>query len=347
MFYSHHNVIKWLSGVPAAISSITAFALITMLMGFIPQSENNSTGFLALIGLTHLKSSWPILLIQIHLLSSLGLVVLKRMYPFKGKNIGFLLNHLGLWITLVAALFGSGDLKRLTINLLEDGKPNNIAISQNTGAYKLPFELKLLNFHIDEYVPRIVLVNANTGKFLLEKGEAAIPIELGKTYKLKKWSVTIDKYLEDAILTDTTLSEKLTNGSFPAVFVTAKNTLDGRELKGWLGTGSFAYDPRFINLENDVILALTMPEVKKYRSDVVVTRDNEIVDTVSIEVNKPYNIAGWKVYQISYDENKGKWSTLSVLEVVSDPWLKIVFLGIFMMFGGSVYLFWIGRKKIN
>lgn len=347
LFYNQHPVVKWLSGVPAAISSIVTFGVITLLMGFIPQTNTNTSSFVDLIGLSHLKNGWPILFTQLFLLSSLGMVCLKRIAPLKGKNIGFLLNHLGLWLTLVAALMGSGDLKRLTINLLEEGKANNIAISSNNEAYKLPFELKLLDFHIDEYVPRLVLVNPHTGSFIQKEGKAAILIEKGKTYTLNNWQVTIDNYLQDAITQDTIPIAVEIPGSYPAAYVKIKNIKTGAETQGWLGTGSFAYNPVFLTLEENVILALTMPEPRKYRSKVVVTENNAVKDTVSIEVNKPYTINGWKVYQISYDENKGKWSTLSVLEVVSDPWIKVVYAGIFMMLGGAVFLFWTGRKRLN
>jgi hypothetical protein len=275
------------------------------------------------------------------------MVCLKRLIPFNLKNIGFIFNHFGLWLTLVAALMGAGDLKRLTMNLLEEGKSNNIAMSRTGEAYKLPFELKLLDFHIDEYVPRLMLVDPHTGKFIQEKGDKAIMIEQGRTYELKNWSISIDKFIEDALPEDTFFIEKKVPGSFPAAYVSIKNNQTGTTMWGWLGTGNYAYNPSFIYLQSDLILAVTLPGAKKYSSEVVISQNNVVKDTVTIEVNKPYNINGWKVYQISYDENKGKWSTLSVLEVVSDPWIKIVYLGIFLMLGGSVFLFWNGRKRLN
>lgn len=35
-----------------------------------------------------------------------------------------------------------------------------------------------------------------------------------------------------------------------------------------------------------------------------------------VEVNKPLSMGGWKIYQLSYDETKGKWSRLSIFELV-------------------------------
>ena len=54
---------------------------------------------------------------------------------------------------------------------------------------------------------------------------------------------------------------------------------------------------------------------------------------------------GWKMYQLSYDERFGKYSTTSTIEFVKDPWLPVVYLGVFMMIGGAIYLFFIGNIK--
>ena len=40
----------------------------------------------------------------------------------------------------------------------------------------------------------------------------------------------------------------------------------------------------------------------------------------------------------------GKWSNLSVLELVKDPWLPLIYIGIFMMIAGAFYMFWMGNK---
>lgn len=42
---------------------------------------------------------------------------------------------------------------------------------------------------------------------------------------------------------------------------------------------------------------------------------------------------------MSYDETKGKWSRMSVFELVRDPWLPIVYTGILMMIAGAIGLF--------
>ncbi|MBO4549610.1 MAG: cytochrome c biogenesis protein ResB [Bacteroidaceae bacterium] len=76
-----------------------------------------------------------------------------------------------------------------------------------------------------------------------------------------------------------------------------------------------------------------------FMSDVTVRTKSGIEQRDTIRVNKPLSIGGWKIYQYSYDEAKGSMSDISVFELVRDPWLPYVYLGIFMMLAGAVWLF--------
>ena len=64
----------------------------------------------------------------------------------------------------------------------------------------------------------------------------------------------------------------------------------------------------------------------------------------TIDVNKPIVVDGWKIYQYGYDTSMGAESKISILELVSDPWLPLVYAGIFMMLGGAVCMFVFGRR---
>jgi len=64
-------------------------------------------------------------------------------------------------------------------------------------------------------------------------------------------------------------------------------------------------------------------------------------------VNKPIEAFGYKIYQVGYDEKMGKWSRMSAIQLIRDPWLPAVYTGIFMILAGSVYLALTGRSKTN
>mgnify|MGYP000893117158 FL=1 len=44
----------------------------------------------------------------------------------------------------------------------------------------------------------------------------------------------------------------------------------------------------------------------------------------------------------------GKWSNVSVFELVSDPWLNVVYVGIYLLLIGAVGMFFTaGKRKEN
>ena len=95
-------------------------------------------------------------------------------------------------------------------------------------------------------------------------------------------------------------------------------------------------------IDQHQFLVMTNPEPEKYSSDIVI-EDGEQEIPITLEVNKPFKYMGWKLYQLSYDERMGKWSMVSVIEAVRDPWLPVVYTGIFLLLAGALYLFWIGQ----
>lgn len=78
---------------------------------------------------------------------------------------------------------------------------------------------------------------------------------------------------------------------------------------------------------------------KRFASEVeIMTQDGKHIET-TIEVNKPYTVNGWKIYQYGYDQAMGPMSQYSVFELVSDPWLPAVYVGIGFLFIGAVGMF--------
>ena len=84
---------------------------------------------------------------------------------------------------------------------------------------------------------------------------------------------------------------------------------------------------------------------KRFASEIqILTKTKKNIETV-VDVNKPYEVDGWKIYQYGYDTQMGAQSQISILELVSDPWLPLVYTGIYMMLAGAVCMFVLGRGK--
>ena len=84
---------------------------------------------------------------------------------------------------------------------------------------------------------------------------------------------------------------------------------------------------------------------RRFASDIqILTQSGKNIQT-TVEVNKPVEVDGWKIYQYGYDTQMGAMSQTSILELVSDPWLPLVYTGIYMMLAGAVCMFLFGGKK--
>ena len=84
---------------------------------------------------------------------------------------------------------------------------------------------------------------------------------------------------------------------------------------------------------------------RRFASDIqILTKTGKNIQT-TVEVNKPVEVDGWKIYQYGYDTQMGAMSQTCILELVSDPWLPLVYTGIYMMLAGAVCMFLFGGKK--
>lgn len=346
IFYRDFALVRWLSTIPAATSAICLITVMTIFLGVFHQDGPQAEGFPAAIGLTHVKNSWAFLLAQLYVLTSLGLVVMRRSVPLKRKNFGFILNHAGLWIVIAAASLGTGDLRRLRMDLYQ-GQTIWYGYDNNSRVYELPFALELNNFDIEEYPPQLAIVDSHTGS-LSDPAQRPLPyIEQGKTTRLMDWTITVEEFLPMAMASGSEgeneydFSEE--TGAPPYARITAINESTGETAQGWISCGSFMVNSEYLWLDGKNLLVMTLPEPKKYQSYVTAFTMREEPRELVIEVNDPPKVAGWRIYQLSYNQNMGKWSDLSVVEAVRDPWLPVVYLGFFMLFAGAVYIFWIGK----
>ena len=102
--------------------------------------------------------------------------------------------------------------------------------------------------------------------------------------------------------------------------------------------------PLTIELKKFIMETYDDGSPRRYASEIVIrTKKGETLDK-TVDVNKPAEVDGWKIYQYGYDTEMGAASTTSILELVSDPWLPLVYGGIYMMLAGALCLF-LGIRK--
>lgn len=342
--------VRWAMSYKAAVPSLIAVVLLTLLMGMIrqvPSSVQSDDVFI----LNRMLSFWPFILVYLWMTTIVGLVSIRSLFNFRIRRIPFLLNHLGLFIALVSATLGSADMKRLTMNT-RIGQAEWRATDADGNVYELPLAVELKDFSIDEYPPKLMLIDNATGKALPYDAPEHMLLEEGvKSGMLSGWNIEISDRIEMAASVSGNDTVKYVEwpsaGATYAVNVRAVSPDGKQSVSGWVSCGSFLFPYQALRLDNDCSLVMPDREPRRYSSDVMIYTESGKTLEETIEVNRPAEIEGWKIYQLSYDESKGRWSDISVFELVLDPWLPAVYVGIIMMILGAVCMFVTAQKNNN
>ena len=342
---------SWLSHYSAAVSALLWVVGMTVVMGLIRQAPsghapNASTD---LLGFSQMIASWPFVLLYFWMVTALGLTILRASFPFKWRRLSFLLNHIGLFVALIAATLGNADMQRLKMTT-RMGNAEWRATDDKGQLIELPLAIELKDFTIDEYPPKLMLIDNETGRTLPEKSPVHVLLEEGVTKgTLQDWQLTIEQSIPMAASVATEDTVKFTKfysmGATYAVYLKAVNQKNQTTKEGWVSCGSFLFPYKAIRLDSLTSLVMPEREPQRFASEVKIYTQEGTITEGTIEVNRPMEIEGWKIYQLSYDETKGRWSDISVFELVRDPWLPVVYTGIIMMMAGAICLFVSAQKR--
>lgn len=350
-----NSYIDWFSKFEAAFTSCGMFLIILIIMGTTRQEtltetiKNGSQCYQWDLGLHRMTTSWIFVLQFFYFMSILGMVSIKKLIHFKWKNLFFLLNHLGLFIALFSGVFGSSDIQRVRIQtkMLE---PEWKGTNNKNETVKLPIKIELKQFKITQYPPKLFIISNNTWEIQsLNKQESILIDKLPKKFKFLEWKIEATKFLPMAKLKSTNHKENINFISFDsigatsAIYIKAHNKTISKE--GWISCGNYLSPPKILTLNQDYSIIMPELEPKQFSSLVNLYQKNKKTIKTTIKVNKPVSVAGWKIYQLSYDKSMGRWSNMSIFEVVKDPWLPCVYVGISMMLMGAVGLFLTANKK--
>ncbi|MFK5854598.1 MAG: cytochrome c biogenesis protein ResB [Bacteroidota bacterium] len=343
-FGKQYAVKQWLESIPAAICSISLLLFVSLLMGLTLQYDNGAPELIRKLGLSHVLTSWPYLFANLFILLSLGMATIKNLKTFELRKLGYIVSHLGLWIVIFGANFGSSQLLRLQMEVTE-GSISNIAIDKSTNTqYEMPFAIKLNDFILEEYNSKLAIVSNETGKLIQGNGKNIILIDTAVNQSLLGWQIFIEEYNYSSVKAGDRYYFVNERGAAPSALVSVIDKA-GDTISGWISCGSFNRPYESLKLNDEFSLIMLFPEPKEFTSEIEILQKNGNHQELSLQVNKPTTVDGWKIYQLSYDSELGRWSDVSVFELIHDPWLPVVYIGIFLMLAGAVYMFWMGSKN--
>lgn len=362
------HAIRFLSTPYAAVPALAFAAVLTVVMGLTPQVAATRRPADP-IGLTRMLSWWPFILIYIYVSVIVALVAIGQLCYFTWRRLPSLLCHMGLFVVLAGGTLGSADMQRVKV-YCEQGQPEWRALDERQDVVELPLAIQLEQFTIDEYPPKLMMINSEGLPIPKDKPATLLIDSTFTTGDLNGWTVSIVKRLDNAApavlasmagnmpremmgqLKMDSLGMAINKGGFvpfegrgAQCALLVKATKDGKEKTGWVTCGSYLFPYQGLALPDGTTIAMPTREPERYASLVdIYTKSGKNIQT-TIEVNKPFTIEGWKVYQLSYNEQMGKWSTLSIFECVSDPWLPVVYVGIFLLLAGAILMIFVGVRR--
>lgn len=340
---------QWFSGIPFSVTLIGALLILGIIMGLTPQLakvDAAESDVYTILGFRQVTSSWSFVLVYFVTLLSLGSLIVRRLCAFRWKDYAFYLNHIGLWLLLFAAGLGTADIKRYVMHVREREVEWRV-YSENDDVLELPIAIQLNDFDMEEYPPKLTVINRESGIPQPEQKPDYFQIdEKRPDGKLLGWDIKLEEYIHQAVRnSDSTYHAVPMPGSTPAAKISAKNRQTGQTHEGWVCGGNMAQLYMTLPLDSQHCIVMTKAEPKRFMSDInVFLEDGDDMHAI-LEVNKPLRIGNWTVYQYSYDNEAGRMSTYSSMELVYDPWLYPVYVGIALLALGSICLLWSGNKK--
>jgi len=333
------KLFNWLYSGKLAIASIIWLLILVILMGIINQDEMNNN-LISRLGLNNIINSKAFYIVQLFLLVNLFTVILSKLNSFSLRNTSFIINHLGLFILIISLSFGAADIQKYSIKL---DKKNYIWHVENaTSKTELPFALKLKDFDIEMFPAKIAIVE-NKSDEIIKGNKRIISANKDSIIQFNNYEISLLEYLPNAVFVGEKYHFVNDQGAAPAAKLIIKNNETIKTC--WISCGSFMYPSKFFAIDSKYTLAMLEPEPKSFQSKIEVTYKNSERENIILKVNQPINILGWDIYQTDYNKEMGKWSEYSIIEIVKDPWLNFVYIGIFMMIFGAIALIFLGKKK--
>ncbi len=335
---------RWISGTSMSVTLILSMLVMSIIMGLTPQKGVGAQSDMAL-GFDVMTCNWSFVMLYTMTLLSLGAVIFRRFRNLRVKNTPFLLQHFGLWLVLAASGLGYADMERY-IMYVSEGETQWRVYDADNEVRELPVAIKLLDFDMEVYPPKLAVINKESGAVQPEKKPEFFQIdEHIPCGSIAGVEIEVEEYIHKAVRSaDSTYRHVPMPGATPAAKVTAVR--DSQSFEGWVCGGNQMQYYMTLPLDDTYSIVMTPAEPRKFTSTVeVYTESGEFVEA-EIEVNKPLQVDSWKIYQYGYDNAAGSLSSYSSFELVYDAWLPPIYAGVFFMMLGSLHMIVSGRKRI-
>lgn len=339
LIYSQSAKWPWLKTLYdgyACVSSLASMMLMTIIFGFTRQ-DAATEGLVGLLGFSRMTSSWSFNFILLYFTTTTGLALMDDLHHLRQRRWAAVMSHLAVFVVLAAGIFGSGDKLRVTIRTQVD-QPVYAGMDRNGRSVELPFAITLKEFSMEEYPPKLYILNTVTET----SSEEFLSVEReGDEAIIDGWRIRVVQSLDMAArLSDEEHWQAMQHvGAAPAVYVVVRHERSGQEYEGWVSCGSFVFEPSYLMMGRNFAVAMPRREAKSYLSRIELMDEAGQVEAHDIRVNHPARKGSWQIYQVGYDTSRGRWSTTSVLECVRDGWWSVIHTALWLLIAMGVVMF--------
>lgn len=247
---------------------------------------------------------------------------------------------------LQTKLFGIDKIRKGRMAIYEGRSENHVLLDGTRMQKELPFSLKLKDFRLEYYKPTYLLIQARQGQ------RWKVPVEAGKEFPLGRdgGAIRIVKEYENLKIGmeegKSVPFDDPSPGSNPALEV--QITEPGGQTSTQYVFEKF---PGHSHVQNKFFLSYHRV-ISDYVSELQIIEDDKVVAEKDLEVNHPLHYGGYHFYQSSYDDKAGQYT---VLQVVSDTGLYVVYAGYWLLCLGVIWHMWLrhlfkrvrGKKQAN
>ena len=283
--------------------------------------------------------------------AGLALILGFMVFPSLRRAPGLALTHGGCVLVLAGAiwgseaghglqrrLFGSDRIRRAEMVILE-GTGEDRAQWADGRFRTLPFALALDDFRIEYYRPASLWVQTPGSGNLKIPADPGVARDLGVGLDRIKVVRTFENFRIAIDPNGRTVYDDPNAGSNPAIEVEVTRP-DGTAQRQFV----FERYPSQPGSGADLTM-LYQRTVKDYISQVRVVADGRAVTQKAIEVNRPLHYGGYSFYQSSYGTDPDKGTPYTVLTVVCDCGVNLVYLGYGALFLGVAWQLWLVRLR--
>ncbi len=340
--FRKNEFLKWLSSAQLAIVCIAWLLFLVLLMGLFKQGSKTDNFLVTRLHFNNILQSSAFILLQLFLIINLSFALFKRFNKFSIKNTGFIFNHLGIVIIIIALGFGNADIKKYTVRIFKDNY--TWKVNHAGKDIELSFAFQLVDFQLENFPAKIGIIDNKTDE-ILKSNKLILQAEYDSIVYFNEKVIRLKKYLKNAVFFGNGFHPVNEEGAAPAALIEITGNTDKKEF--WISSGSHLYPSVLAPLDTAYTLAMLEPEAKNYKSEIKVFFKDKSNKKIVLEVNKPVNISGWNIYLTDYNKEMGKWSDYSVIEMVYDPWLNVVYFGVFLMILGVILFVFTSKHSEN